>query len=206
MDGHDRIRLRVDAGDPLTAMGATEALRPFADLVVSTEDGTAVDVVVLIADVVDGPAVARIREAHTGAEMPVVLVATMLDESSAMAAVGAGARAILRRRDARPERLVDLVRSFVRGEGTVPVEVLSRLLEHLVDAAPDGSGVRVGRLTEREAEVLRLVSEGLETAEIADRLHFSQRTIKGIIHDFTMRHHLRNRAHAVAYAMRHGLI
>ncbi len=207
MDQTDRIVLRVDTADPLTAMGTTEALRPFADLVVTRapDNGVSADVVVVFADVVDGAALARIRAAQGAAGRPVVLVASTLDESSALAAVEAGARAILRRREARPERIADVVHSSMRGEGTVPVDVLGRLLDHLGEVRPD-AGARVGRLTERETEVLRLVSEGLETAEIAERLHYSQRTIKGVLHDLSIRHQLRNRAHAVAYAMRQGLI
>jgi DNA-binding NarL/FixJ family response regulator len=58
----------------------------------------------------------------------------------------------------------------------------------------------------REAEVLRLVADGLETREIAEQLCYSQRTVKGILHDVTSRFQLRNRAHAVAFALREGLI
>ena len=61
-------------------------------------------------------------------------------------------------------------------------------------------------LTEREIEVLRLVAEGLDTAEIADKLAYSERTIKNVIHDITSRLCLRNRTHAVAWAVREGLI
>jgi DNA-binding NarL/FixJ family response regulator len=55
-------------------------------------------------------------------------------------------------------------------------------------------------------EVLRLVAEGLDTGEIAKRLSYSERTIKNVIHDVVTRLNLRNRSHAVAYALREGLI
>ena len=61
-------------------------------------------------------------------------------------------------------------------------------------------------LSEREAEVLKLVANGHDTAEIAGRLSYSQRTVKNILHDVTTRLQLRNRSHAVAYAVREGLI
>jgi DNA-binding NarL/FixJ family response regulator len=61
-------------------------------------------------------------------------------------------------------------------------------------------------LTDREVEVLRLVAEGLDTGEIARRLAFSERTIKSVLHDVTTRLQLRNRAHAVAFAVREGFI
>lgn len=207
----ESITLRIDAGDPLTAVGTAAALAPFPDLQVlsAPENGVVADVVLVVADVVDAAALARIRTAHAVHNRPVVLVATGLDEEGALSAVEAGARAILRRRDAMPERLADLVRSAVRGEGSVPADVLGRLLDqvgqlHAQVLVP--LGLRLNGLSERETQVLRLVSEGLETAEIAQRLNYSQRTIKGVLHDVTIRLHLKNRAHAVAYAVRQGLI
>jgi DNA-binding CsgD family transcriptional regulator len=50
------------------------------------------------------------------------------------------------------------------------------------------------------------VANGHDTAEIAGRLSYSQRTVKNILHDVTTRLQLRNRSHAVAYAVREGLI
>ncbi|MET0864190.1 MAG: helix-turn-helix transcriptional regulator, partial [Nakamurella sp.] len=54
--------------------------------------------------------------------------------------------------------------------------------------------------------VLKLVAGGHDTAEIASLLSYSQRTVKNILHDVTTRLQLRNRSHAVAYAVREGLI
>ncbi len=65
---------------------------------------------------------------------------------------------------------------------------------------------RRGPLREREIAVLQLVAEGYDTGEIARKLSYSERTIKKVLHDLTMRLQLRNRSHAVAYALRAGLI
>jgi DNA-binding NarL/FixJ family response regulator len=54
--------------------------------------------------------------------------------------------------------------------------------------------------------VLRLVADGHATSHIARELSYSERTVKNIIHDVTTRLQLRNRAQAVAYAVREGLI
>jgi DNA-binding NarL/FixJ family response regulator len=67
-------------------------------------------------------------------------------------------------------------------------------------------GLTFTGLTEREVSVVRLLAEGYDTAEIARRLYYSERTVKNIIHDITSRLELRNRTHAVAYAIREGLI
>ena len=67
-------------------------------------------------------------------------------------------------------------------------------------------GLRFSGLSDREVDVLRLVAEGYDTGEIARRLAFSERTIKSVLHDVTTRLQLRNRAHAVAFAVREGFI
>lgn len=64
----------------------------------------------------------------------------------------------------------------------------------------------VAGLTERERDVLALVAEGCSTREVATRLAYSERTIKNIVQDVTMRLNLRNRTQAVVYAVRNGWI
>ncbi|WP_285601030.1 LuxR C-terminal-related transcriptional regulator [Kineosporia sp. NBRC 101731] len=59
---------------------------------------------------------------------------------------------------------------------------------------------------QREVAVLTLVAQGFENAEIARRLNYSERTIKYVLAGLMTRHGLRNRAHAVAQAIRTGLI
>jgi DNA-binding CsgD family transcriptional regulator len=61
-------------------------------------------------------------------------------------------------------------------------------------------------LSRRELEVLRLVADGYDTAEIAVRLGRSARTVKQILGNVTTRSRLRNRTHAVAFAIRAGLL
>ena len=51
-----------------------------------------------------------------------------------------------------------------------------------------------------------MLADGQDTAAIASKLAYSERTIKNIIHDVTLRLNLRNRSHAVAYAVKSGLI
>jgi DNA-binding NarL/FixJ family response regulator len=70
----------------------------------------------------------------------------------------------------------------------------------------DPQGMTFSGLSAREIEVLRLVAEGFDTAHIAMQLSYSERTVKNVLHDLTTRLQLRNRSHAVAYALREGLI
>ncbi len=72
--------------------------------------------------------------------------------------------------------------------------------------APSASRAPGRAMSEREVAVLLLVAEGFDTREIAERLRYSERTVKTILNDVTNRFNLRNRSHAVAYALREGLI
>lgn len=65
-------------------------------------------------------------------------------------------------------------------------------------------GLTLNGLSAREIEVLRLAAEGLDTEEIAHRLAYSARTVTNVLHDITCRFQLRNRTHAVTYAIREG--
>jgi DNA-binding CsgD family transcriptional regulator len=73
----------------------------------------------------------------------------------------------------------------------------------LAPAGLDGASVQ---LNDRERDVLRLLADGHGTPEIAKRLSYSERTVKNIIHHLLTRMKLRNRPHAVAYALRNGLL
>lgn len=167
------------------------------------------DVTVLVTDEVDGMALTRIRSLHRDGCSRVVLVVTRLEDAGLLAAVEAGACGILRRSEACAERVAEAVTTAARGDGSVPPDLLGRLLSQVSRLqrqvlAP--RGLSLNGFTEREVDVLRLLSEGWDTAEIAGKLAYSERTVKNVIHDITARLQLRNRAHAVAYAMRAGVI
>jgi DNA-binding NarL/FixJ family response regulator len=61
-------------------------------------------------------------------------------------------------------------------------------------------------LTGRELNVLRLLAEGGSTRDIAQRMSYSERTVKNIVHDVLGKLQGRTRAHAVAVASRRGFI
>ncbi len=74
------------------------------------------------------------------------------------------------------------------------------------EIGPDTRTATVMGWSAREIEVLRLLAHGLSTREVARRLAYSERTIKNVVYDLTTRHGLRNRTHAVAVAVRAGVV
>jgi DNA-binding NarL/FixJ family response regulator len=164
---------------------------------------------VVVVDEVDEHAAQSIRALIRAGTHRVLVVAGRLDDAAVLAVTEAGACGLLRRSDAVPERLVPAIQAAAAGDGTVPPDLLGRLLEQigrLQRQVLSPRGLTFGGLTDREVKVLKLVADGWDTAEIADDLSYSERTVKNIIHDVTSRLQLRNRSHAVAYALRQGLI
>ena len=205
----DRIAVHVAASDPLSRAGTSSQLRGLGiDLV--DADGIAPEVIaVVVADQVDAETGQLIRSLRLRGARRVILIATRLDDAGLLAAVEAGASGLIRRSQATPQNLVAAIRIAAKGEGSLPPDLLGRLLdqvERLQHQVLHPRGLTLAGLTDREIEVLRLLSEGLDTNEVSQRLYYSERTVKNIIHNVTSRLDLRNRTHAVAYAIRQGLI
>jgi DNA-binding NarL/FixJ family response regulator len=206
----ERIPVFVYAVDPISQAGVVSQLRLSPQVrVVEPDDLDGADVAVVMVDDVDEDAVRLIRAVQRNGCPRVVLVATRLDDTRLVSAVEAGACALVRRAEAVGERLVQVLVAAAAGDGSVPADLLGRLLVQVGQLqrqvlAP--RGLSFTGLSERETQILRLVADGHDTAEIAERMAYSQRTVKNVIHDVTTRLQLRNRSHAVAYALRQGLI
>jgi DNA-binding NarL/FixJ family response regulator len=206
----ERVSVSVHARDPISEAGVASQLRPRPEvLVLRGDEPEQPEVAVIVVDVVDDDAVQLLRRVQRGGVARTVLVASRLDDGDLVAAVECGVVGLIRRSEATPDRLVQVIASAASGDGSVPPDLLGRLLDQLGRLQRHvltPRGLTFTGLAEREIEVLRLVADGYDTGEIASRLAYSERTIKNVLHDVTTRLQPRNRSHAVAYAMRQGLI
>jgi DNA-binding NarL/FixJ family response regulator len=205
-----RIPVVVHASDPISREGTIGLLRnhPGVDLVTEApaED---TGVAVLLTDALDQAQLSWIRRIVRGEGQRVVLVASAIRESELLDVIECGVGAIVWRHECTPARLVQAVTAASRGEGDLPPDLIGRLVGQvsmLRPGAPSSPGLHQTGLTPRETDVMQLVAEGLGTGEIALKLSYSERTVKNIIQGLTTRLDLRNRAHAVAYALREGYI
>jgi DNA-binding NarL/FixJ family response regulator len=205
----ERIKTYIHADDPISWAGVASQLKPRPEvLVLEGADAAEARVSLVITDQVSEGALRTMRALRQRG-CSVVLVVVELDDAALVAAIEAGVAALVRRAEATPDRLVAVIRSAAAGEAAVPPDLLCRLLDQvgqLQRQVLSPRGLSFAGLADREIEVLRLVADGLDTAEIATKLSYSQRTIKTVLHDVTTRLQLRNRSHAVAYALRQGLI
>ncbi|MFD8494729.1 response regulator transcription factor [Amycolatopsis sp. NPDC059657] len=200
----DEVRVAVCAVDPITRAGLVNCLETRPGLTVVE---TGADVVVAGFHRFCSGAVAALR--GVTADVPVVLLVNGIKEPELLAAIECRVVAILPRAAAADERLGAAVHAAAADRAELPPNLLGPLVTHLERLHREvlrPNGLVAGRLTEREIDVLRLMADGLDTDEIARSLRYSERTVKNIIYAVTRRLSLRNRSHAVAYAMRAGVI
>jgi DNA-binding NarL/FixJ family response regulator len=205
----DRISVYVHADDPISQAGVASQLRTRPEvLVLEAADAVRAQVALVVGDRVGERMLQALRLLRqSGAR--VVLVVADVEDVDLVSAVEAGLAGLVRREEATPDRLITVIRAAALGEGAVPPDLLGRLLDQvgrLQRQVLGPRGLSFAGLADREVEVLRLIADGFDTAEIAVKLSYSQRTVKNVLHDVTSRLHLRNRSHAVAYALRQGLI
>jgi HD-GYP domain-containing protein (c-di-GMP phosphodiesterase class II) len=108
------------------------------------------------------------------------------------------------RRALVPARAADRLEAEARA-GRLDADAAAAIIE----AAGLSHGVRRARpadLTERQVEVLRLVSRGLSNAQIAERLVLSRRTVEHHVQDVYLKIGVSTRAGAAIFAMQHGLV
>jgi DNA-binding NarL/FixJ family response regulator len=152
------------------------------------------------------------RLAARGDRPRAIALTTYADDASVLGALRAGARGYLTK-DAGAEEIRAAVEAVARGEAA-----LDPAVQHHVVAALAGPGTPPPSppapgavappddLTPREAEVLALIAAGLTNAEIAERLVVSAATVKTHVNHIFAKTNVRDRAQAVTYAYRHGLV
>ncbi|HWU07894.1 MAG TPA: response regulator transcription factor [Streptomyces sp.] len=207
----ERVSVAVYAPDPILYVGVVQPLRQRPEIELKDlPDADQAQVSLVVVDSVDDETATLLNRLRHNARTRTGLVVGTFESGDALQRViESGVAAVLRRAEADQDQLLRLVLAIANGEGVLPGDLLAKLLSHvgsLQRSALDPRAVSLSTLTSREAEMLRLVSDGLDTAEIARKTSFSERTVKNVLHEVITRLQLRNRAHAVGYALRNGLI
>jgi DNA-binding NarL/FixJ family response regulator len=203
-----RIGVKIHSDDPVVRGGVVSMLRQQPELALF-EDGDRQDDAVLVfcVDSVDEAALAAMRKLWRNGPAQTLLMVGEIREAELFDAVECGVVAVVRRREASPERVVRAIKTTHRGGGDLPADLLGGLLSQVGRAMRAGSGeAMLSGFSHREIDVIKLVAEGLETREIAAKLCYSERTVKSVLQGMMLRLNLRNRAHAVAYAAREGYL
>jgi DNA-binding NarL/FixJ family response regulator len=159
--------------------------------------------------VLDGiEATRRITADPACAATRVVILTTFGLDEYVFGALRAGAVGFLLK-DTPPEELLRAVRVAAAGEALLSPSVTRRLVEvfaTLPDPTRIGNGTPPIELTDRENDVLRLVTAGLSNVEIADRLGIGPATVKTYVSRLLAKVGVAERIHLVIYAYESGLV
>ncbi|MDT7787374.1 MAG: hypothetical protein QOF58_5793 [Pseudonocardiales bacterium] len=206
----DATPVAVHAHTPILRAGVMALLRgqPAVEPV-PVERWQDADVLVVAHDHLRIADLRGLREKLPEFTKPIILVVQDLRESQLLGAVEWGVRAVVPMAQATGDRLIQTITAVAAGAGEIPAKLIGPLLDQvhtLHDKVLRPNGLTSSGLTPREINVLTLLADGKDTTEVAEALWYSERTVKNIIQGMISRLNLRNRAHAVAYAARAGVI
>lgn len=196
LDLDPQIAVVAEAADGSQALGAVAAADP---------DVVLMDLHMPVMDGIE--ATAQIAANHPRTK--VVVLTTYADDASIYGALQAGALGYLTK-DSGREDIVRAVVAAAAGQAVLDGEIQRRLVTAASTARPNplpqAAVPPPDNLTAREIEVLRLIAAGRSNAEIAGELFVSEATVKTHINHLFAKTGARDRAQAVRYAYRHGLV
>ncbi|MEU1178980.1 response regulator transcription factor [Streptomyces sp. NPDC005820] len=201
--GADGIEVVAEAADGAEAVDAVRRTRPdvvLMDIRMPGTDGLEATRRILAA-APDAPDASR-------AALPRVVMLTTFDlDHYVYAALSAGASGFLLK-DVTPEHLTAAVRTVRAGDALLAPAITRRLVERFARTGAETAALHrdLAALTPRELDVLRLLARGLSNAELAERLHLSEATVKTHVSRVLTKLGLRDRAQAVVVAYETGLV
>lgn len=138
-------------------------------------------------------------------EIRIVIVTVSDEDEYLFEAIKSGAEGYLLK-DMSENELERTLRALEAGEPALSPGLAAKLLDEFGRLAREGPAKDESELSAREREVLQLVAEGATNREVAGKLYLSEHTINFHMRNILQKLHLRNRAQAVAYAVRTGLV
>lgn len=200
----DTVRVAVWAGDEITRAGLVSLLA--SQPVIVADDA---DVLLVAARQWTNEVADKLLRSAAHDGRPTILVIHQITAEQVVIAVHHRVVGVLSRESATAEQLGQSVRTAANGGGVLSPSLIGTVLEHVGELRRKlfaAQELTDSGLSAREIEVLRLLADGHRTSEIAERLGFSERTVKADIHQVMSRLRLRSRTQAIAYAVRAGAI
>lgn len=137
-------------------------------------------------------------------ETHVIMLTSYADDELVLEAINAGAEGYVLKK-VEGGNLVEVIRAVARGEAVLDSAVTQKLLAHVRQAEQELTGLAFRTLSEREIEVLALLSEGKTNGEIAHWLNLSEKTVGNHVSAILDKLGVTNRIEAATYAVRHRI-
>ena len=137
----------------------------------------------------------------------VVVLTISADDDDVMNAVMAGACGYLLK-DSSIQELIAGIRAASEGESLISPQIAAKVLQRLRAQSKDVDAAQTIRaeLSDRELQVLKLIANGKDNAQIASELFISPKTVKNHISNILMKLQIENRIQAAVYAVRSGIV
>jgi DNA-binding NarL/FixJ family response regulator len=207
VDDHDLFRTGLRnllEEEGVNVVGEAEngetAIRLAADL--------APDVVIMDLNMPGAGGVETTRRLASLAPLARVVVLTIsADDDDVMNAVMAGACGYLLK-DSSMQEVIAGIRAASEGESLISPQIATKVLQRLRAQSKDADAAATIRaeLSDRELEVLKLIANGKDNAQIASELFISPKTVKNHISNILMKLQIENRIQAAVYAVRSGIV
>lgn len=196
------FRALIDAEDGLVIVGEAATGREAVALARRVRP----DVMLMDIRMPDGDGLEATRDIARQGPLPRIIILTTfgLDEYI-VEAIRAGAAGFLVK-DTEPAELLRAVRAVHNGDALLSAPVTRRVLDYLKGQSGSATPRSLAEITEREREVLALVGEGLNNAEIAERLYITPLTAKTHVSRIMGKLGCRDRAQLVVAAYESGLV
>jgi len=206
----DQVSVAVCSPDPFVVLGVEELLCAGSSryTAVPAERCQEAHVAVVVATEADDDTITLLTRVSRSTSAALVLVVDRVREDDLTRIVRCRVASVLSRSAVSGDALrtaVEQALVTVRRHPGLEAELMTQLDRVAAGVLGPKHG-EPSLLSPRERDVLRLLSDGHDTAEIARRLTYSERTIKNVVQSLLTRLELRNRVHAVAYAMRAGVL
>jgi NarL family two-component system response regulator LiaR len=137
-------------------------------------------------------------------DVKVLVLTTYADDEWVFDAIQAGASGYLLK-DTPREELMKAIRGTVAGKTYLDPSVAGKVLEQFSSRQTQPATSITTKLTQREAEVLRLIARGLSNADIADQLFLSDGTVRNHVSAILAKLGVSDRTQAAVIAIQHGL-
>ncbi|NDJ54462.1 MAG: response regulator transcription factor [Chloroflexi bacterium] len=134
----------------------------------------------------------------------VIVLTSYHEDEHVFPAIQAGALSYLLKSVKAPQ-LADAIRKAAIGEATLDANVASRIVQEMHRGSRDDPDA-FAELTHREMEVLQLVAQGLQNADIAEELVITIKTVRAHVSNILAKLHLQDRTQAAVYAWREGIV
>ncbi len=108
-------------------------------------------------------------------------------------------------KDSEADVLIKAIRTINKGESYIQPNLASLLFKRMNSSTEDKT-FGVSKLTKREIEVLKLITEGMLNKEIAHRLCISEKTVKNHVSNIFKKINVSDRTQAAVYAIRNNIV